>query len=211
MAQNIIQFVFCLQLLPLSCLLLPFIAAYVTYTVVTVFTSKFAHVIHRTWVTSIRQSHRRSTRFRASKTTRTRFGTTKRILTSRGLLRRRLQRKHKRLVLKRLKQSIHFLRCHPTYHLRPYACPTPGVLLPYQDDAEASPCSPIAAQDPSINKFSLSPRRHTKCGVQQQREYSQFSQEATTKMALQQACSAFQATKVAHHPYLKPTRFDYES
>ena len=225
MAQNIFQFVFCLQLLPLSCFLLPVIAAYATYilvpatfTIVPVITSNFVHVIHRTWRTPIRQSHRRSTRFRGSMSIRTQVGTPKRILTSRGLLRRRLQRKQKRLVLRNLRQTNQFLHCHPinhpatpTYRLRPDACPTPGVLLSYQDDAEALPCSPIAAQDPRIVKSSLSPRRHIKCGVQQQRDYLQFSQEATTKRALQQACYTFQATKVAHHPYLKPTRFDYES
>ena len=225
MAQNIIQFVFCLQLLPLSCFLLPGIAAYLTYTLVHAtftivpdFALKSVHFLQQPWGTSIRRTHRRSTRFRVSQSTRTRVGTSKRILTSRGLLRRRLQRKHKRLVLRKLRQTIQFLHCHPinhpatpTYRMRPYACPNPGVLLSYQDDAEASPCSPIAAQDPRINKSSLSPRRHIKCGVQQQRDYLQFCQEATTKMAPLQACYTFQATKVAQHPFLKPTRFDYES
>ena len=55
-AQNIIQFVFCLQLLPLSCFLLPVIAAYLTYilvyatfTIATDFTLKSVHFFQQPW------------------------------------------------------------------------------------------------------------------------------------------------------------------
>jgi hypothetical protein len=93
-----------------------------------------------------------------------------------------------------------------------YACPFLGrVLSPNQVDAEASPCSPVAAQDPSIeDKSSLSLRRFIKCRLKQPQGQVQFIQEALIKKALPQAYYCFKGTS-SSQPLNKPVKFDFES
>jgi hypothetical protein len=99
----------------------------------------------------------------------------------------------------------------PSSQLSPYAYPIAYELPNLEDDAEAVPCSPTAAQGHKIaDKSSLS---HQQVNQEQSKAAEgkpAVSQEATFSEDLPQACFAYQA-KIANHPLNNPIKFDYES